>query len=122
MCGDSTGAALAAAVAQTFAAEKGPRLALQFLLCPILEHLPEIPSPLAAQPLEGLAAACIHTAESDPLRGQGAAYAARLERAGVRVIHRCHAGLTYLFDGMKAVIPCAASAFRLMGGDIRDFL
>jgi acetyl esterase/lipase len=64
----------------------------------------------------------IHTAEGDPLRGQGAAYAARLGRAGVRVTHRCHDGLTYLFDGIKAAIPCTAGAFRLMGGDIRAFL
>jgi acetyl esterase/lipase len=73
---------------------------------------------MPATSLEGLPAACIHTAECDPLRDEGAAYAERLERAGVRVSYRCHPGMIHLFYGLKAVIPYAATAFRLMGADI----
>lgn len=154
VAGDAAGGTLAAVVAQTLAAEKGPPLALQYLLCPILDHQAETPSrgdfgsgyllereilehdlrhyldeaadtgdprisPLRAQRLEGLPAACIHTAECDPLRDEGAAYAERLERAGVRVSYRCHPGMIHLFYGLKAVIPYATTAFRLMGADIR---
>ena len=154
VAGDAAGGTLAAVVAQTLAAEEGPSLALQCLLCPILDHEAETASrgdfgsgyllerealehdlrhyldqttnagdprvsPLRAQRLEGLPPACIHTAECDPLRDEGAAYAERLERAGVRVSYRCHPGMIHLFYGLKAVIPYAATAFRLMGADIR---
>jgi acetyl esterase len=44
VCGDSAGATLAAVVAQTLAGDGGPRLALQFLLCPILDYRAETPS------------------------------------------------------------------------------
>ena len=154
VCGDSAGATLAAVVAQTLAAESGPPLALQCLLCPIVDYGAQTPSreafgsgylldretlqhdlrhymgeagdagdprisPLRAQRLEGLPPACIHTAECDPLRDEGAAYAERLEGAGVRVSYRCHPGMIHLFYGLKAVIPYAATAYRLLGADIR---
>jgi acetyl esterase/lipase len=38
VCGDSAGATLAAAVCQSLRGAGGPRLALQFLLCPILDY------------------------------------------------------------------------------------
>jgi acetyl esterase len=38
ICGDSAGATLAAATCQTLARSGGPRLALQLLLCPILDY------------------------------------------------------------------------------------
>jgi acetyl esterase len=44
VCGDSAGATLAAVVAQTLATESGPRLAMQFLLCPILDYRAETAS------------------------------------------------------------------------------
>lgn len=157
VCGDSAGATLAAVVAQTLAAQKGPPLVLQCLLCPVLDYRAKTPSrdafasgylldretlehdlrhyvgeaadasdprisPLRASRLEALPAACIHTAECDPLRDEGAAYAERLERAGVRVSYRCHPGMIHLFYGLKAVIPYAATAYRLIGADIRALL
>lgn len=155
VAGDAAGGTLAAVVAQTLVAEEGPPLALQYLLCPILDYEAKTPSrgdfgsgylleretlehdrrhyldgaadagdprisPLRAQRLDGLPAACIHTAECDPLRDEGAAYAERLERAGVRVHYRCHPGMIHLFYGLKAVIPYAATAFHLIGADLRS--
>jgi acetyl esterase len=157
VCGDSAGATLAAVVVQILAAESGPPLALQFLLCPILDYGAETPSraafgsgylleretllhdlrhyageavdagdprlsPLRAERLDGLPAACIHTAECDPLRDEGTDYGERLERAGVRVSYRCHPGMIHLFYGLKTVIPYAAAAYGLMGADIRALL
>lgn len=44
VCGDSAGATLAAVVAQTLTLEAEPRLAMQFLLCPILDYRAETAS------------------------------------------------------------------------------
>ncbi len=76
-------------------------------------------SPLRARRLEGLPPAIIHTAECDPLRDEGAEYAARLEKAGVPASYRCHSGMIHLFYALGGVIPYAAEAYRLMGADIR---
>ena len=53
------------------------------------------------------AATAIHTAEFDPLRDEGRAYAERLELAGVHASYRCHPGMIHLFYGMGGVIPDA---------------
>jgi acetyl esterase len=79
-------------------------------------------SPLRAASLAGLPPACIHTAEFDPVRDEGAAYAERLRQAGVSVSYRCHSGMIHLFYGMGALIPYAAAAFTMMGADIRATL
>jgi acetyl esterase/lipase len=79
-------------------------------------------SPLRAADLGRLPPTAIHTAEFDPLRDEGQAYAERLEAAGVRTIYRCHPGMIHLFYGMRGVIAYAAAAFSLMGADIRSLL
>jgi acetyl esterase len=79
-------------------------------------------SPLRAAELTGLPPACIHTAEFDPLRDEGLAYAQRLEDAGVRTLYRCHSGMIHLFYGMGAVIPQAGIALTQMGADVRALL
>jgi acetyl esterase/lipase len=79
-------------------------------------------SPLRAPSLEGLATACIHTAEYDPLRDEGNAYAERLRDAGVRATYYCHPGMVHLFYGMAAILPYARQAFARMGEDIRGLL
>ena len=79
-------------------------------------------SPLRAPDLRNLPPTCIHTAEFDPLRDEGRAYVERLQSAGVSTVFRCHAGMIHLFYGMRAVIPYADTAFKLMGADIRSLL
>ena len=123
VCGDSAGATLAAVVCQTIVATNQVRLALQFLLCPIMDFCaatesrrdyaagylvdqatldhdlkhylgadgdpthPRI-SPSRVADVTDLPPTCIHTAEFDPLRDEGAAYADRLREAGVKTTYR----------------------------------
>ena len=119
--GDSAGGGLAAAVAQA-CATGGPSLALQLLICPILDVgeresrrarlrrrlfrraaplardlarlLPARPtsptprlSPLRARSFAGLPPALIHTAEFDPFRDEGEAYADAARRGRRRAAH-----------------------------------
>jgi acetyl esterase/lipase len=157
VCGDSAGATLAAVVCQAVAAGGRGRLALQFLLCPIMDFCastdsrrdyaagylvdqatldhdlkyylgadgdpmhPRV-SPLRAAEVTNLPPTCIHTAEFDPLRDEGAAYAERLREAGVKTTYRCHSGMIHLFYGMGGLIPYVATAYRQMGTDIRSML
>lgn len=79
-------------------------------------------SPLRAADLGRLPPTAIHTAEFDPLRDEGQAYAGRLEAAGVPTIYRCHPGMIHLFYGMRGLIAYAGAAFGLMGTDIRRLL
>jgi acetyl esterase len=79
-------------------------------------------SPLCARQLEGLPAACIHTAEFDPTCDEGRAYAERLQAAGVKTLYRCHSGMIHLFYGMGLLIPYAAVAYQMMGTDIQSML
>ena len=64
-------------------------------------------SPLRGEDLLALPPAHIHTAEFDPLRDEGAAYAERLRRAGVATRYTCHAGMIHHFYGMAGAIPAA---------------
>ena len=79
-------------------------------------------SPLRSGSLRGLPPSCIHTAEYDPLRDEGAAYAERLREAGVPTTYRCHPGMIHLFYGLGAIIPYADAAFGLLGTDVRSLL
>jgi acetyl esterase len=79
-------------------------------------------SPLRAVEVRGLPPTCVHTAEFDPLRDEGAHYAERLRSAGVASTYRCHPGMIHLFYGLGGLIPYADRAFELMGADIRSLL
>lgn len=79
-------------------------------------------SPLHTARLEALPPTCVHTAEFDPLRDEGAAYSERLRAAGVPGTYRCHPGMIHLFYGLGALIPYADAAFDLMGADVRALL
>ena len=69
-------------------------------------------SPLRAADFSGLPPAHIHTAEYDPVRDEGQAYAEKLVSAGVAVTYTCHAGMIHHFYGMTGVIPAADVALR----------
>ncbi|SBV30087.1 acetyl esterase [Micromonospora krabiensis] len=60
--------------------------------------------------LTGLPPAVVVTAEHDPLRDEGDAYARRLADAGVPVVHRREAGLVHNFPSLRDVSPAAAAA------------
>jgi acetyl esterase/lipase len=79
-------------------------------------------SPLRAAEVSRLPPTIIHTAEFDPLRDEGRAYAERLQQAGVRTLYRCHPGMIHLFYGMGGLITYAGAAFEQMGADIRGVL
>jgi acetyl esterase/lipase len=76
-------------------------------------------SPLRATRLTGLPAAIIHTAEFDPMRDEGNAYASKLLAAGVSVEHICHDGMIHNFHAMGTILPQAKLVLLQIGEQIR---
>src|SRR5207237_9491146 len=76
-------------------------------------------SPLRARSFSNLPAALVITAEFDPLRDEGRAYADRLRDAGTRVVYREYPGMVHgfvasagLLDQGKAAIEDLSAALR----------
>ncbi len=60
--------------------------------------------------LKGLPATTIITAQIDPLRSEGKAYADLLQQAGIDVRYKNYEGVTHEFFGMAAVVDKAKEA------------
>ena len=77
-------------------------------------------SPAQETRLEGLPPAIIATAGFDPLVDDGAAYAKKLEAAGVAVQFKCYDSLAHGFTAFTEVVPAAREACIEIAGMVRD--
>ena len=82
-------------------------------------------NPLATPPravLAGLPPATVITAEFDPLRDEGEAYADRLRAAGIEVSARRYLGVIHGFASMPYLTPMANRAIADVAADLRGAL
>lgn len=91
------------------------------------QYLPEgdgganpLMSPLRADDLSGLPPALVITAEFDPLRDEGEAFAEQLQEAGVPATAKRYNGLIHAFTLMSRLIPEAQDAIEDCGDFIRN--
>lgn len=77
-------------------------------------------SPAQETRLEGLPPAIIATAGFDPLVDDGAAYAKKLEAAGVAVQFKCYDSLAHGFTAFTEVVPAARQACIEVAEMVRD--
>lgn len=77
-------------------------------------------SPLRAPDLSGLPPAVIITAEYDPLRDEGEAYAQRLRDAGVPVVSSRYTGMPHLFFRLMLLLEPARKALIEVAAGLRS--
>jgi len=76
-------------------------------------------SPILAADLSGLPTAHVVTAQYDPLRDEGEAYAARLKEAGVPVTVTRYPTMPHVFVQMWGVLPAAKECMSELAGVLR---
>jgi acetyl esterase/lipase len=74
-------------------------------------------SPIRTQDLRGIAPALIYTAGFDMLLDQGAAYAERLQDAGVKAVYHCFETLPHGFVAFPSASRAAEQAIRRIARD-----
>lgn len=79
-------------------------------------------SPLLSPSLAGLPPAVVATAEFDPLRDEGAAYAKALEAGGVEVRYREFPGMIHGFFDLGVLSPGAQAAVDQVCADLRELI
>jgi len=72
--------------------------------------------------LKGMPPAFVITAECDPLRDDGEAYAKRLAELGIAARYKRYAGMFHGFMSFPSVLPEAAEAFSDAGAALREAL
>lgn len=75
---------------------------------------------VARTDLAGVAPATVITAQIDPLRSEGEAYAAKLKEAGVAVDAKTFPGVTHEFFGMGKVVPGGKEAMDMAVADLKS--
>jgi acetyl esterase/lipase len=91
------------------------------LYCTEEQAIEPYASPLRAEH-EGLPAAFIQTAQHDPLRDQGAAYAEALRAAGVPVQHTNYVDAVHGYISVPGVVPLARQALHDASVALREAL
>ncbi len=77
---------------------------------PVEQRTDPLAAPLCTPELAGVAPALVITARYDPLRDEGADYAARLAAEGVAVDHVCYDDMIHGFFGMTSMVQSARDA------------